>query len=502
MITVRVGDHEYHFAGELEAYFEKFRKHIIGNGYRITTPYGMKKMVYADWTASGRLYRPIEYQVSEIFGPYMANTHTESNSTSSVMTLAYQQSQRIIKEHVNADEHDILITDGSGTTAVVNKLQRILGVKLPGILSCKSKIAIENRPIIFITHMEHHSNHTSWLETIGDVEIVRPAANGNVDVDHLEHLLTRYANRKVKIGSFTACSNVTGIETPYYDLARKMHEHGGICFIDFAASAPYVTINMHPEDPLEKLDGIFFSPHKFLGGPGASGVLIFDSRLYKSKVPDHPGGGTVKWTNPWGGRRYHDNIEIREDGGTPGILQTIKAALAIRLKEQMGTENMQKREKELIEVLLPGLKKIPGLHVFEGDIQERLGIVSFIVEGIHYNLLVKLLNDRFGYQVRGGCSCAGTYGHYLLNIDAKTSNSIADQIDNGDMSAKPGWVRVSVHPTMTNEEVYNFVSSVKQIVENSNEWEKDYRYDPKSNDYFYVHDQRDMTAEMFDLHAP
>ncbi|PLT34514.1 aminotransferase class V-fold PLP-dependent enzyme [Bacillus sp. V5-8f] len=502
MITVRVGDQEYYFAGESEAYFEKFRKHIIGNGYRITTPYGTKKMIYADWTASGRLYRPIEYQVTEMFGPYMANTHTESNSTSSVMTLAYKNAQRVIKEHVNADKHDVLITDGYGTTAVVNKLQRILGLRLPEAFKGKSKIAIEDRPIIFITHMEHHSNHTSWLETIGDVEIVRPAANGNVDIEHLEHLLTRYAHRNVKIGSFTACSNVTGIVTPYYQLARKMHEHGGICFIDFAASAPYVTIDMHPEDPMEKLDGIFFSPHKFLGGPGANGVLIFDSRLYKCKVPDHPGGGTVTWTNPWGGRRYHDNIEIREDGGTPGILQTIKTALAIKLKEQMGTENMLKREKELIDVLMPGLKKIPGVHLLEGGRQDRLGIVSFIVEGIHYNLLVKLLNDRFGYQVRGGCSCAGTYGHLLLNIDKETSHSISEQIENGDMSSKPGWVRVSLHPTMTNEEVYNFVSSIKQIVENIEEWEQDYRYDPKNNDYVYVYEQRDLTAEMFALPEP
>ncbi|CAH0343866.1 aminotransferase class V-fold PLP-dependent enzyme [Bacillus sp. CECT 9360] len=502
MITVRIGDNRGEFFGELETYFERFRKHIIGNGYQITTPFGKRNIVYADWTASGRLYRPIEFHISEIFGPYMANTHTESNSTSSIMTLAYKEAQSIIKKHVNADDHDVIISSGSGTTDVINKLQRILGLKIPGKFGDQIHIPFEERPIIFVTHMEHHSNHTSWLETIGDVEIVQSAADGNVDMEHLEKLLKRFSSRKMKIGSFTACSNVTGVQTPYHRLAALMHEHNGICFIDFAASAPYIDIDMHPANHKEKLDGLFFSPHKFLGGPGSSGVLIFDSRLYKSKVPDHPGGGTVTWTNPWEKHQYFSDIELREDGGTPGILQTIKAALCIKLKEQMKTEKMLNREKELMELLLPGLMNIRGLHVLEGNKTERLGIISFFVENIHYNLLVKLLNDRFGYQVRGGCSCAGTYGHYLLNISKQSSKSITDKIDKGDMSAKPGWVRISIHPTMTNEEVYGFVRSVKLIIENMKDWEKDYRYDPRTNDYFYIHKERDVTGEMFRLRIP
>ncbi|MDQ0217698.1 aminotransferase class V-fold PLP-dependent enzyme [Peribacillus cavernae] len=502
MITVRIGDNECYFSGELEMYFEPFRKHIIGNGQGITTPYGKKRIVYADWTASGRLYRPVENQVSEVFGPFMANTHTESNSTSSIMTLAYKQAQRIIKNHVNADEDDVLIASGSGMTDVVNKLQRILGLKVPEKFISKINIPESERPVIFVTHMEHHSNHTSWFETIGDVEVITPGTDGKLDLNQLEQLLNCYAGRTMKIGSFTACSNVTGIQTPYHQLARKMHEHGGICFIDFAASAPYMDIDMHPKDPIEKLDGIFFSPHKFLGGPGANGVLLFDSRLYTSKVPDHPGGGTVTWTNPWGKHQYFENIEIREDGGTPGILQTIKTALCIKLKEQMGTENILKREKELMDLLLPGLESISGIHILDGKITDRLGIVSFFSDDIHYNLIVKLLNDRFGYQVRGGCSCAGTYGHYLLKIDEKTSNSISDKINQGDMSTKPGWVRISVHPTMTNEEVYGFVKSLKLIIENIKEWEKEYLYDPKSNDYFYIHQERDQSEELFRLQGP
>ncbi len=493
MIRARIGDDTYQLYGELETYFLPFRHHIIGIDQTFLSPYGKKRIIYADWTASGRLYRPIESKICDEFGPFLANTHTESNITSSVTTAAYKQAQKIIKEHVNADEHDILIMDGSGMTAVVNKLQRMLGLRLPTQVKDKMHIPEEHRPVIFVTHMEHHSNHLSWLETIGEVVIVEPDTSGMVSVERLEQLLHKYRDRKRKIGSFTACSNVTGIQTPYYQLARKMHDYGGICFVDFSASAPYVDIDMHPKSPLEKLDGIFFSPHKFLGGPGSSGVLIFDSRLYLSKIPDKPGGGTVLWTNPWGGHQYSPDIEGREDGGTPGILQAIKAALCIKLKEQMGTENMLCREKEMLDILIPGMEKIPGLHILDGHLTERLGIVSFFIEDIHYNLIVKLLNDRFGFQVRGGCSCAGTYGHYLFDIDQDMSHTITEQINQGDFSAKPGWVRFSIHPTMTNQEIYEFIRAIRMIAGNIEEWKKDYMYDCKTNDFYYVGDKEVST---------
>ncbi|OIK14947.1 aminotransferase class V-fold PLP-dependent enzyme [Bacillus sp. MUM 13] len=502
MITVRIGEKECLYYGNLESYFEKFRRHIIGNNKLINTPYGKKKLIYSDWTASGRLYRPIEKTVSERFGPFMANTHTESNSTSSVMTLAYKEAQTIIKNHVQARKEDVIITCGSGMTAAVNKFQRLLGLKFPERFINQISIPEEERPVVFITHLEHHSNHTSWLETVADVEIVRPSKNGNVDIDHLKELLDCYKKRKLKIGSFSACSNVTGIMTPYHQLARVMHEYGGICLVDFAASAPYTDISMHPEDEMEKLDAIFFSPHKFLGGPGTSGVLIFDSALYQNSVPDHPGGGTVIWTDPWGQHKYFDSIELREDGGTPAILQTIRIALCIKLKEQMGTDFILKREKEILGILLPGIQKIKGINVLEKNAAERLGIISFQAENIHYNLIVKLLNDRFGYQVRGGCSCAGTYGHYLLKINKTASKSIFQEIEKGDMSEKPGWVRVSVHPTMSNEEVYGFLQSMKMIMENIDEWKKDYSYDKGTNDFQFIGEARNMTYKMFQLDNP
>jgi selenocysteine lyase/cysteine desulfurase len=500
LVTARIGSETYEFFGELERYFYRYRKHIIGENKTFLSPYGRQRIVYADWTASGRLYRPIENKIMDGFGPFFANTHTESNVTSTATTLAYHHAQKMIKAHVNADKHDAIIMDGSGMTAVISKLQRILGLRLPDKYRDAINIPEADRPVIFVTHMEHHSNHTSWLETIGDVVVVDPTENGVVSPEKLEELLKRYAYRTQKIGSFTACSNVTGIQTPYYQLARKMHEHGGICLVDFSASAPYVDIDMHPASPLEKLDGIFFSPHKFLGGPGSSGVLVFDSRLYTSQTPDKPGGGTVWWTNPWGDHLYITDVEIREDGGTPGILQAIKAALCISLKEEMGTDNIKRREKELVDIVLSKLSDMPKLHVLDGHITDRLGIISFCVEDTHYNLVAKLLNDRFGFQVRGGCSCAGTYGHYLLNINKEASKFLMGQVAKGDFTLKPGWVRFSVHPTMTNQEMYAFIAAVQLIIQNIKEWEKDYVYDSGTNDFYHVDYMRADMKTLFKIH--
>jgi selenocysteine lyase/cysteine desulfurase len=344
--------------------------------------------------------------------------------------------------------------------------------------------------------MEHHSNQTSWEETIADVVVLTAKEDGLVDPSDLEQKLQTYKDRPLKIGAFTACSNVTGISTPYHRLARIMHENGGLCFVDFAASAPYVPINMHPDDSLEKLDAITLSPHKFLGGPGSSGVLVFDTTLYNLEIPDQPGGGTVLWTNPWGGHKYYDDVELREDGGTPGFLQAIRAALAIKLKEEMDTAKMKDREQDLLARMFVGMKKIPGLHILAEKITDRLPIISFYLDSVHYNLIVRLLNDRFGIQVRGGCSCAGTYGHFLLHVDRSTSQAITDSIDEGDLSSKPGWVRASVHPTTRNDEVDLFVDALSQIQQHADEWSKEYVYSSASNEFTHVKDQRTLAKDV------
>ena len=471
----------------LESRFTPFREQIIGIDQTFRSPFGEQAIRYADWTASGRLYAPIERALLERFGPYVANTHSESNTTGTLMTRAYQAAQAIIKQHVNAGPSDVIITQGSGMTAMINKWQRILGLRVPEQLAAYVTLP-ERRPIVFVTHMEHHSNQTSWVETICDVEVVPADERGLVSPDQLDRLLREYADRPLKIGAFTACSNVTGIQTPYHALAKVMHRHGGLCFVDFAASAPYIDIDMHPADPECKLDAIFFSPHKVLGGPGTPGVLIFDSALYHNRVPDQPGGGTVNWTNPWQQHAFVDDVEAREDGGTPAFLQTIKAAMAVRLKEQMGVANILAREHELRDILMPGLRAIPGVHLLADHLEERLGIFSFYVEDLHYNLLVRLLNDRFGVQVRGGCSCAGTYGHYLLSVDPNRSRAITEKIDSGDLSDKPGWVRLSIHPTTTDDEAHALVDAVRACVLNAAEWSKDYRYCNKRNEYVHPTD--------------
>jgi selenocysteine lyase/cysteine desulfurase len=470
-------------ADALEAQFAPFRELTVGHDLVFDTPYGRQRLVYADWTASGRLYRPIEQRIVDEFGPFVGNTHSESSATGSAMTLAYHEAHRRLKAHVHAGPDDLILTGGSGMTGMVNKFQRILGLKAPQGLRRYVQIPEAERPVVFVTHLEHHSNHTSWYETIADVVVVPPDARGVVDLAALEELLDRYRARPLKIGAFSACSNVTGIRTPYHAMAALVHRAGGVVLVDAAASAPYVPLDMHPADPAERLDALVFSPHKFLGGPGSSGVLLFDRALYHNTVPDEAGGGTVEWTNPWGQYAFRGDVEAREDGGTPGFLQAVRAALAVELKDVMDTAAMERREAVIVPRVLDGLEAVPGVHVLARGVRERLAIVSFYLEQVHYNLVVRLLNDRFGIQSRGGCSCAGTYGHYLLHVDPSRSKHITDRIDRGDLSEKPGWVRLSFHPTTPTAEVDLCVAAVAEIAAHSEAWARDYVYSAHTNEF-------------------
>ena len=470
----------------LEKHFDKFRKNIVGIDQKYESPFGEKKMVYADWTASGRLYGPIEEKILNEFGPFVANTHTETTFSGSAMTFAYHKAREIIKNHVNANDDDVLITEGTGMTGVINKFQRILGLRIPENLKEISDVIPEDKkPVVFITHMEHHSNQTSWLETIADVEIIPYDKTGLVNIDGLKDLLFKYKDKTLKIASISACSNVTGIQPDYFEIAKIMHQNNGICFVDFACSAPYVKVDMHPEDKDCYLDAIFFSPHKFLGGPGTSGVLIFSKDLYHNMVPDNPGGGTVNWTNPWGEHSYLNDIELREDGGTPGFLQTIRIALAIQLKEEMGIENIHKREEEINKEIFKKLKPVKNLVLLAQQHEDRLGVFSFYINDLHYNLGVKILNDRFGIQTRGGCSCAGTYGHFLLHVDQQESQDLVEKMAEGCLLDKPGWIRMSIHPTTTNNEVDFICDSIIALAENFKDWEKDYQYNEITNEFIY-----------------
>lgn len=489
----------------LEQYFEKFRKEIVGIDQTFETPYGIKKIVYADWTASGRLYRPIEDKMLNDFGPYVANTHTETTFSGSAMTMAYHEARQIIKRHVNAGKDCALIAEGTGMTGVINKFQRILGLKVSeNLRELADAIPEEKKPIVFITHMEHHSNQTSWLETIADVEIIPCDEDGLVDYDSLNKLLDKYRYKELKIASVTSCSNVTGIQPDYYKIAKIMHQNGGVCFVDFACSAPYVNIDMRPEDPEAHLDAIFFSPHKFLGGPGTSGVLIFHKSLYKNMIPDNPGGGTVNWTNPWGEHRYLEDIETREDGGTPGFLQTIRIALAVQLKEEMGVKQIHDREKEIIADVFESLLPVENLNMLAEQHNNRLGIFSFYIDDLHYNLGVKLLNDRFGIQTRGGCSCAGTYGHFLLHVDQNQSKELLEKMDQGCLIERPGWIRMSIHPTTTDQEVSFMCEAIKELAAHHKDWAKDYSYDVATNEFLhksFVSGEKGLVRQWFNLEA-
>ena len=470
----------------LESHFQQFRKHIIGNNSTFESIYGKQNLLYADWIASGRLYALIEETMQKVIGPMVANTHSFSSETGKASTYAYKHARQIIKKHVNANEDDILVTAGTGMTGVLSRLQRIMGLRYPDAVKEKVEILEHERPVVFITHMEHHSNHVPWMETIADVVILECDEHKLVCPHKLEETLEKYKNRPLKIGAFTGCSNVTGIITPYHKLAKIMHQHNGYCFIDLAASAPYVKIDMHPKDPEERLDAIYFSPHKFLGGPGTCGVLVFNKEMYNTSCPDVPGGGNVKWTNPWGEYGYYDDIETKEDGGTPGFLQVMRAAMAINLKEKMDEGKIAEREEELLALCFDELKKIPGLYLLGYNDEKRIGCVSFGVEGIHYNLIVRLLNDRFGIQVRGGWSCASTYSHHLFDIYEDSSKEITDGIAKKNLTSKPGWVRLSLHPVTTNKEVLYICNAIKQVVENIEKWQADYKYNSVNNEFEFI----------------
>lgn len=471
----------------IEAHFTPFRNGTIGSDAVIAGPYGEKPLLYADWIASGRLYRPVEERMTDLCGPWVANTHSESTHCGQLMTLAYQEARERIKSHIGAKPTDVLLPSGSGMTGALCKLQRMLGLKVPEQVTERLRLRDDERPVAFITHMEHHSNHTSWLETIADTVVLPPDDSLLVRVSALEEALELYRDRPLKIGSFTAASNVTGIRAPWRDLARVMHRAGGWCFVDFAANAPYDRISMHSDDPEESADAAFFSPHKFLGGPGASGMLVFNRALYHNRVPDQPGGGTVRWTNRWNEYEYLDDIELREDGGTPAFLQTVRAALACGVKEAMGYPEIRESEDFLVSRALDGLGSIPKVKILAGEHRDRIGAISFYIEGLHYNLAVRLLSDRYGIQVRGGCSCAGTYGHYLLHVDRETSHAITGQIHSGDLSAKPGWVRLSVHPMMTAAEIDYILQAVADVAKHGKAWEDDYDFDHANAEWKHTH---------------
>ena len=428
------------------------RTSVIGEDEAVAGPYGIRRVTYADYTASGRSLSFIEDYIREAVLPLYANTHTESSGTGLQTTRFREEARRLVLDGVGGSpERHAVVFCGSGSTAAINRLVEVLGLRLPAVLDdryhLRERVPEAERPVVFIGPYEHHSNELPWRESIARVVTIHEDADGAIDLAQLEAELRRYEGDRLLIGSFSAASNVTGIVSDTAAIARLLHAHGAIACFDFAAAAPYVAIDMAAGgDEAAAMDAVFISPHKFIGGPGTPGVLVARRDLFRNRVPSMPGGGTVAYVNSQE-HAYLAEIERREEGGTPAIVESIRAGLVFGLKAAVGTDTIRGLEAGLIRRALRRWEDNPSLEILGSHTAERLSIVSFVVRHagryLHHNYVVALLNDLFGIQARGGCSCAGPYGHRLLGIDLEHSHAFEREISRGCEGIKPGWVRVN-----------------------------------------------------------
>ncbi|MDL2334781.1 MAG: aminotransferase class V-fold PLP-dependent enzyme [Chloroflexota bacterium] len=481
------------------ALIQLIRDSLIGADEAVSGPFGLRRVTYADYTASGRSLSFIEDYLRDAVMPLYANTHTESSGTGLQTTRFREDARDIVRSALGGNKKDhALIFCGAGSTGAVDKLVAILNLRIPADLEDRyhlsQAIPAGERPVVFIGPFEHHSNELPWRESIADLVTIHEDADGHIDLAELERKLTEYADRPLKIGSFSAASNVTGIVSDTHAIASLLHRHGALSFWDFAAAAPYVEVEMSPlrdGDALDYKDAIFLSPHKLIGGPGTPGVLLIRRELLKNRVPAVVGGGTVAYVNS-NTHVYLKDQEHREEGGTPAILESIRCGLVFQLKEQVGVPAIREREESFIHRAIARWQQHPNIEILGNPNAERLSIVSFVIrygttgQHLHHNFVVAVLNDLFGIQSRGGCSCAGPYGHRLLGIDYETSLKYESETRKGCDGIKPGWARVNFN-YFIEEEVFDFICAAAEIVATDG-WKllPQYRFNPESGLWSHV----------------